>query len=241
MKNKKTIQKKNKFKFIKKDIETLENKSLKIGLFLKVLLTGVCFFLLILLIFLAKFYPYFTFDLNVTLFIQHFKSTYLINLMNFVSLFGYGWFKYVILGLFVGFLYLKKLAKEAGLLAFSTLGADLISNILKVVISRPRPDPRLIFQLGQFTKPDGFPSGHVVFYIGFFGFLIYIIFKLMQNRKIKTLAILFCLFFIVLVGPSRIYLGAHWLSDVIGGYFLGFLWLALSINIYNYLKSKNEN
>ena len=240
MKNKKDRQVQIKFKSTKPILEVSENKSIIINQFLKILIIGFSFALL-LLIFFVKRYPYFSIDLNITLFIQHFRSSYVTSFLTFVSLFGYGWFKYAILGLCVGFLYYKQLAKEAGLLVFSTLGADLISNILKVVISRPRPDPRLIFQLGQFAKPDSFPSGHVVFYIGFFGFLIYLIFKLMQNRKIKTLAILFCLFFIVLVGPSRIYLGAHWLSDVIGGYFLGFLWLALSINIYNYLKSKNEN
>jgi undecaprenyl-diphosphatase len=180
-------------------------------------------------------------DLNITLFIQHFRSGYVTSLLTFVSLFGYGFFKYVILGLCAGFLYLRKLSKEAGMLVFSTLGADLTSNLLKVIIMRPRPNPKLIFQLGQFTLPDSFPSGHVVFYVGFFGFVFFLIFKLIRHRRIKTLAILFCLFFIVLVGPSRIYLGAHWFTDVIGGYFLGFLWLVLSINIYNYWISKNKN
>jgi membrane-associated phospholipid phosphatase len=207
-------------------------------LFLKIL-TVLLGFSLLALIFILKLNPIFHIDLNATLFLQRLHSVYLDNLMILISLFGYGWFKYLVLVLISFALYFKRFVIEAWILFFATAGADLVSSVIKVIVARPRPDPNLIHQLGEFVKKDSFPSGHVVFYTAFFGFLILLLLKV-KNKMLKRIGLAVCLFLIILVGPSRMYLGAHWLSDVTGGYFIGLLWLIISVYVYGYWKAKNE-
>jgi len=196
----------------------------------------VAVFLLLTLSFLAKSQPYFPIDLRVTLFIQKFNLN---TLMLSVSWFGYGWFKYAVLTMVASFLLLKKFLKEALILIFSSLGAELLSGILKFIVSRPRPDPNLIKQVANLATNDSFPSGHVLYYIGFFGFILFLVTFMIRNRYLKSAIAALCLFFLILIGPSRIYLGEHWLSDVLGAYLAGLLWLSLSIFIYNRWE-KNE-
>jgi membrane-associated phospholipid phosphatase len=184
---------------------------------------------LTLLIFFVLDTLYFPIDLAVTLFLQKFNLS---PLMEIVSWFGYGWFKYLALFVLAGAFALRKYLKESIMILFSTLGAQSISMILKNLIDRPRPDPNLINQLEILTKSDSFPSGHVLFYLGFFGFTLFLSQKLINKKPFKYAVSSFCLFFLITVGPSRIYLGAHWATDVIGGYLAGAIWLIVSIMIY---------
>ena len=106
------------------------------------------------------------------------------------------------------------------------LGA-LVNWILKFLIARPRPEQELI----QVLVPNAFhsfPSGHVVVYVQLFGFLLYILFTRRTARRGigEGLLMAVCLILILTIGLSRVYLGVHWPSDVIGGYLLGGAWLA---------------
>lgn len=175
--------------------------------------------------------PYFSFDLMLTRAVQQVNSPIFDGLMRLITEIGNPLPSSAI-ALFVYFILiaLKKYKEFAGLF-ISTTGALLLSNIFKTLVSRTRPDPNLIHQIGIYLKPDSFPSGHVLFFVGFFGFLSYLFLKNGKSIQNRISAIV-CLTLIFLIGLSRIYLGAHWFSDVMGAYLIGAVWLYIAVLFY---------
>lgn len=87
-----------------------------------------------------------------------------------------------------------------------------------------------------------FPSTHTVFYTAFFGYLFYLSYKIKNiDKMLRHFVRIFCFIVILFVGVSRIYLNAHYLRDVIGGYFFGFLYLAFMINFEKFLEQKSTS
>lgn len=129
-----------------------------------------------------------------------------------------------------------------------TVTSVLLAFSLKEIIHRVRPFPisenttGLIQSINQYS----FPSGHVLFFVVFFGFFAYLAWLHFTGR-IRIIAIIISLGLIVLIGPSRVYLGAHWATDVIGGYIIGLIWLLVLIFVYQWAKRRkidrppNEN
>lgn len=180
----------------------------------------------------------FDFDLNFTLFIQRYNPFWFDLLMRFVSFMGNVSTVIILVLLLVlsGFLIGKRHAPL--MLVISTAGGLIISQILKVLVARPRPDSSLINQLGHFAKADSFPSGHVLAAVSLYGFLLYIAFAELKRNLISKVIMGISITAILLMGLSRIYLGAHWFSDVVGAYIVGFIWLTLVVFIYQRLKPK---
>lgn len=109
-------------------------------------------------------------------------------------------------------------------LALVVPGGMLINSVLKVVFDRARPtwdDPLLTLTTGSF------PSGHATGSTLFYGFLACYLVWRMKSGSARALVILGCMAMVVLVGFSRVYLGVHYLSDVLAGMSLGTAWLAL--------------
>lgn len=182
---------------------------------------------------LAKQNPYFSVDLALTRAIQQFGPLWFEILMYWITVLGNalpGIFLVIVTGLI--FLY-KKRGRDAFFLISSALGAVLISDIVKLLVARPRPSPTLIVEVAQNLHTYSFPSGHVLFFVGFFGFLLFLTYSFLRKSLVKKLLLLLFSSLILLVGLSRIYLGAHWFSDVIGAYLFGFLWLTVIIVLYN--------
>ena len=73
--------------------------------------------------------------------------------------------------------------------------------------------------------------GHVLFFVVFFGFVAYLAWKFLTG-SMRWVIISICATLIVLIGPSRIYLGEHWVSDVVGSYIIGTFWLIILILLY---------
>ena len=125
---------------------------------------------------------------------------------------------------------------EAVGLAWSGGGSWLVSRLLKDVIARPRPSPDLVSVFHQWDD-NSFPSGHVVFYTCYFGFLFFVACEsLPRGSFVRRLMLMVTALPVALVGLSRVYFGEHWPSDIPGSYLLGGLWLALSLKIYHRLK-----
>ena len=183
------------------------------------------------LIFFVHYYPTSPFDVYVTQEIQELKMGNFASLMKFISIFG----DPVILPLSIIFTSLFFFVTYNRREAFFTLAVILpdLSNILiKILIHRPRPTLENAKILLKFTQ-SGFPSGHVVHYVVFFGFLLTV---MCVNKKIPSFWRIFIgilsAFLILTISISRIYLGAHWATDVIGGYLFGFAYLGIILKFY---------
>ncbi|MBI1886005.1 MAG: phosphatase PAP2 family protein [Chloroflexi bacterium] len=122
---------------------------------------------------------------------------------------------------------------EAALLLFSGF-ARLVNSGLKDVVERPRPSPDLVDVL---EKPGtfAFPSGHVVGAIVLFGLLFYFATALIKQPLLRLLVQAACVYLIAFTAMERIYVGAHWLSDVYGGALLGAVWLAALVWLHRQL------
>ncbi|MGA7669594.1 MAG: phosphatase PAP2 family protein, partial [Nitrolancea sp.] len=110
----------------------------------------------------------------------------------------------------------------------------------KLVIRRPRPDDPRIRIVEADIRDTSFPSGHTLHYVTFWGFLAYLGTTSVHNRRIGRVIAAFSAAVIGLVGPSRVYLGHHWLTDVIASYLLGFAYLAGLVTVYRFLRSVLE-
>ena len=114
--------------------------------------------------------------------------------------------------------------KKIGLSIFTNLAVITILNqILKRILQRPRPtEYRIVEETGY-----SFPSGHSMVSMAFYGYLIYLIYKYVKNKYLKWTLITLLSFLIVSIGISRIYLGVHYTSDVIGGFLISISYLII--------------
>jgi undecaprenyl-diphosphatase len=120
---------------------------------------------------------------------------------------------------------------EALWLAFSGLGGWLLATQLKPLFASQRPsaDEVAVYRL---LDSGSFPSGHVVFYVCFFGFVFFLARERMTRPSMLLRGVMvMAAGLIALVGISRLFLGEHWLSDLPGSYLLGAIWLTLSVQL----------
>jgi len=121
--------------------------------------------------------------------------------------------------------------------ASAASAAGIASWLLKELVGRPRPDAELV-QLLVGTHGLSFPSGHVACATVIGGFIFYLAPKLVKTPSARWLLRALLVVIILAIGASRIYLGAHWASDVVGGLFLGGLLLYPAIVLYNKYAAK---
>lgn len=117
--------------------------------------------------------------------------------------------------------------QHAVILAAAALFGHLVNQGLKALIARPRPalPAEVMEELGVDTF--AFPSGHAQSFTIFYGFLALFIWQNARHPWLRGVGVAGMLTMIALVGVSRVYLGVHWPSDVVGAYCIGVLWLLL--------------
>ncbi|MHB1041213.1 MAG: phosphatase PAP2 family protein, partial [Eubacteriales bacterium] len=103
-------------------------------------------------------------------------------------------------------------------------GALALNELLKHSFHRIRPNLYLIKETGY-----SFPSGHAMISLVFYGMLIYFVFCHAHFRRWRSILLALAVFLTLAIGFSRIYLGVHYPSDVLGSYLAGFLWLVITI------------
>ena len=109
------------------------------------------------------------------------------------------------------------------------ISITILNQALKFILHRPRPtDFRIIEENGY-----SFPSGHSMASMAFYGFLIYLIYKKINNKYLKWGLICFLSILILFIGISRIYLGVHYTSDVLAGFLISVAYLTLFISVVN--------
>lgn len=132
--------------------------------------------------------------------------------------------------------FILKSNKQRIFLFLDLIGSGLIINITKNIFLRERPI------IGQNLLADySFPSGHTFIAITFYGFLLYLVIKDKESnyKKLKEGVLLFL---IITIPLSRLILGVHYLTDVLGGITLGLAYLFFLIIMYesNFLKDKED-
>jgi undecaprenyl-diphosphatase len=117
---------------------------------------------------------------------------------------------------------LAKWRTEAVLLLVTMAGAGLLNRVLKVSFQRPRPQP--YFDLIAPTSYS-FPSGHALLSFCFYGAIALALVMHLRNSSARVLVWILMAGLVLLIGASRVYLGVHYASDVIAGFFAAFIWL----------------
>ena len=112
-------------------------------------------------------------------------------------------------------------------------GGSLISYTTKRLIQRPRPGGEGILVTVANLKDTSFPSGHTLHYTAFWGFFSYLAFSRLKNTWLRFVPVSIVSTLIGLVGPSRVYLGHHWLTDVLASYCLGSGYLMILIGLHS--------
>ena len=124
-------------------------------------------------------------------------------------------------------LFLVIKSKKIGLSIISNVVIITVLNqLLKRILQRPRPTEfRIVEETGY-----SFPSGHSMVSMAFYGYLIYLIYRYIKNKYVKWTLITILSILIYLIGISRIYLGVHYTSDVLGGFLLSISYLVVYIS-----------
>jgi undecaprenyl-diphosphatase len=157
--------------------------------------------------------------------------------MIWVSVLGNGWVPTALVAVVSLGLILARLRVEGLICMIGVAAGAGINRLFKALVDRPRPNQPLV-QVVFEVSHESFPSGHVCFFIEFFGFLFFVSFVLLRVGVLRRLMLSTLGLLIAVIGVSRVYLGAHWPSDVLGAYLAGGIWLMLMIETYRRLKEK---
>ncbi|PWS33126.1 phosphatase PAP2 family protein [Pedobacter paludis] len=184
-----------------------------------------------------NFHPLLPLDIKASVFMQQYHSNFMDKIMLAISFFGelpYSLLSVVIVALIF---YYYKYKREAYFIS-ATLISGLIILGVKNIINRPRPTSFYV-RLVEVNRFQSYPSGHVLSYILFFGFLIILMNTLKTvSKTTKNIVTYISAFLMITISFSRIYLGAHWFTDTVGGFLLGLI--CLFPLTYYYFKFKKE-
>lgn len=187
----------------------------------------------------ARAYAYFSWDVKTTLTLQSLPVPGLLTFMRGVSVFGDSWHGWALTALAMLAFFFRRRRTEMFALLLSVGGGELINRLVKWVVGRPRPVPALVRVSGKWAR-ESFPSGHVTFYVCYFGFLFFVAYALLHRGTTpRRLSLTLAALPVLLIGASRVYLGAHWASDVLGAYLLSGVWLALTLHLYRRWKARS--
>ena len=120
--------------------------------------------------------------------------------------------------------------KKVGLsICTNLVVVTILNQLLKRLLQRPRPTEFRIIEENGYS----FPSGHSMVSMAFYGYLIYLIYRFVKNKYLKWISIVLLSLLICLIGISRIYLGVHYTSDVLGGFLISISYLVIYISVFN--------
>jgi undecaprenyl-diphosphatase len=146
---------------------------------------------------------------------------------SFVTIFGNWWFVIPLVAVICAYLYFIKERQFVPPFIGMLAGAEATTYIVKILVARPRALDALV------TKTDfSFPSGHAMIAVALYGFLIYVGSCLIKTVWVRRFAMCVLTPLILLTGLSRLYLGVHYMSDVLAGYCIGSAALFICIRFF---------
>jgi membrane-associated phospholipid phosphatase len=180
----------------------------------------------------AHLFMVFPFDLKITRELQEVQNPAFAAIMQGVSELGEPWFEAVLITIVSAIFVARRQWLEAAFVV-ATASSVVLTSAIKVLVGRPRPPLFPVNPADFFLAINrySFPSGHVLFFVVFFGFIGYLAWVHLAGRT-RMIVMAVCCALILLIAPSRVYLGAHWTSDVIGSYVIGVLWLIILVLAY---------
>jgi undecaprenyl-diphosphatase len=144
------------------------------------------------------------------------------------------------LGILLGIYFIyKRYWQELAMVVIGLAGSSLLFLSLSNLIGRTRPPT----QIWIIEKIPGFPSGHAITVVVFYGLLAYLLAPKMLSAFWKIVVVLAALLIIGFIGFSRIFTGGHYLTDVLAGYAVGIAWFGMAytlIEIY-FQKRRGQN
>jgi len=176
------------------------------------------------------------FDLAMTLRFQRRRRPWLDRLMTLVSWPGFPPQSHRIPPALIATLWLARLRTEAVFVGIAW-GSATVSTAIKGLVRRPRPTAGPDLQV--VIAPLGgssFPSGHVLTFVGTYGFTAYLAATLIRDDLLRAATTGILVGLVALVGPSRIYQGHHWATDVTASYLVGTAYLTAVIAVYRRVK-----
>jgi undecaprenyl-diphosphatase len=208
------------------------------GILLIIYAIQLCLFGL--LAWLVHIYPVNPIDTTFTREFQENPTTWLKLSMYAVSFGGYLFVTRCLVLLAALIFWFSGLRLEAVFIVALSLISLGVNTLVKILVARPRPSSHLV-DVFQSTTGQSFPSGHVIAYMAFWGLLFSFSIILFKGTRWWRLALLVVsAFFVAMIGPSRIYLGDHWASDVLGAYLIGGVLLGITLWIYKTERARNN-
>lgn len=170
------------------------------------------------------------FDSFVYNVITFFKTDYLTGFYKFITFFAS---EVMILLVSLVLIIVFKNKKYGAFALLNAISILILNILLKLIFMRDRPYDLMIITESGYS----FPSGHAMASLGFYGFIIYLLWHFNITKRMKILFSIMLSILILLIGMSRIYLGVHYASDVLAGYMVSGAYLILYITfIRKYLK-----
>ncbi|MFB9328710.1 phosphatase PAP2 family protein [Paenibacillus aurantiacus] len=171
-----------------------------------------------------------SFDTQITKGMGSVESASLTKVMIFFTMIGSGWPVAIItLGIVALLTYLGH-RKELIVFVSIIVGSALFNSVLKLLFHRARPIVHRLIEANGFS----FPSGHSMSAFTLYGLTTFFLWKHVQGPVSRALMIITGTALVLLIGASRIYLGVHYPSDVIGGYLASGAWLLITIAVYQH-------
>ncbi|MFZ5597394.1 MAG: phosphatase PAP2 family protein [Bacillota bacterium] len=174
----------------------------------------------------------YAFDGAVTGFVRQFTDPRVVLVMKALTMLGSpGVIAVLVIAAAAALLLSGRPPGEPILLIAAASGSMIINELLKVAFHRPRPEVEQLVHAAGYS----FPSGHSMTGMAFFGALAYLLWTYRSPAFVRRVIAAFLLLLAFFIGVSRIYVGVHFPSDVLGGFAAGGAWLAVCITAWRYL------
>lgn len=169
------------------------------------------------------------FDSYIISLIQGSEAEWLTRIMKFFTYIGTIRF-IAILSIFVLFFLFKVLKHRLEILIYLAVvfSTPILNRLLKLFFLRARPDLHRLIEIGGYS----FPSGHAMNAFSFYGILAFLLWRHVSTGAGRAAVIVISSFMIAAIGASRIYLGVHFPSDIIGGYLASGFWISTVIWVF---------